>query len=72
MNVSLPHELEQYVRDGVASGRYKSASEAVREGLQLLRQIERSREMRQTLADAKAHELKMEVFRLPFPSDFDL
>ena len=69
MNVSLPYELEKYIRDGVASGRYKSASEVIREALRLLQEIERASEMRQTSADAKARELKMEIFRLPFPED---
>ena len=36
MNVSLTPELEKLVSDEVASGRYKSASEVVREGLRLL------------------------------------
>jgi len=69
VNVSLPQELEQYVRNAVASGRYRSASEVVREALRQFQQVERSREMRQTLAEDKLRELKMEVFRLPFPED---
>jgi len=36
MNVSLPPELEQYVRRKVASGLYGNASEVIREGLRLL------------------------------------
>jgi antitoxin ParD1/3/4 len=36
MNVSLTRELEQFVNSKVASGRYQSASEVVREGLRLL------------------------------------
>ncbi|MCI0485826.1 MAG: type II toxin-antitoxin system ParD family antitoxin [Blastocatellia bacterium] len=36
MNVSLTPELEKLVNDEVASGRYKSAGEVVREGLRLL------------------------------------
>ena len=36
MNVSLSPELRSLVRDKVASGRYTSASEVVREGLRLL------------------------------------
>jgi antitoxin ParD1/3/4 len=36
MNVSLTPELEKLVNDEVASGRYKTASEVVREGLRLL------------------------------------
>jgi antitoxin ParD1/3/4 len=37
MNVSLTPELEKLVNDEVKSGRYKSASEVVREGLRLIR-----------------------------------
>jgi antitoxin ParD1/3/4 len=37
MNVSLTPELEKLVNDEVRSGRYKSASEVVREGLRLIR-----------------------------------
>jgi antitoxin ParD1/3/4 len=37
MNVSLTPELEKLVSDEVKSGRYKLASEVVREGLRLIR-----------------------------------
>ncbi len=37
MNVSLTPELEKLVTEEVKSGRYKSASEVVREGLRLVR-----------------------------------
>ncbi len=40
MNVSLTSELEAFVAESVASGRYGSASEAVREGLRLLQERE--------------------------------
>ena len=43
MNVSLTPELEKFVTDKVASGRYTSASEVVREALRLLEREERSR-----------------------------
>ena len=36
MNASLTHQLEQLVTERVQSGRYRSASEVVREGLRLL------------------------------------
>lgn len=71
MNVSLPRELEQYVRKGVASGRYTSASEVIREALRLLQQVEQSREMRQALADAKLRKIQLEVFDAPLPNDPD-
>ncbi len=43
MNVSLTPELEKFVADKVASGRYTSASEVVREALRLLEEHQRSR-----------------------------
>jgi antitoxin ParD1/3/4 len=43
MNVSLTHELEQFVQIKVQSGRYNSASEVVREALRLLEEHERAR-----------------------------
>lgn len=43
MNVSLTRELEKFVTDKVASGRYTSASEVVREALRLLEREEKSR-----------------------------
>jgi len=36
MNVSLTPELEQFIADKVATGRYSSASEVVRAGLRIL------------------------------------
>jgi len=43
MNVSLTPELEKFVQDTVATGRYNSASEVVREGLRKLEEQERWR-----------------------------
>ena len=43
MNVSLTPELEKFVADKVASGRYTSASEVVREALRLLENHEKTR-----------------------------
>jgi antitoxin ParD1/3/4 len=36
MNVSLTDKLEEFVNELVENGRYRSASEVVREGLRLL------------------------------------
>ena len=38
MNVSLTHNLEDYVKSKVDSGRYSSASEVIREGLRALQE----------------------------------
>ena len=38
MNVSLPAQMEEFVRQKVAMGDYETASEVVREGLRLLKQ----------------------------------
>ena len=40
LNVSLTPELERFITNRVASGRYQSASEVVRAGLRLLEQAE--------------------------------
>lgn len=44
MNVSLTPELEELVQQKVASGRYRSASEVIREAVRLLEERDRSRE----------------------------
>ena len=44
LNISLTPELEQFVTSRVASGRYTSASEVVRQGLRLLQEQEVVRE----------------------------
>lgn len=43
MNVSLPEAQEQFVRSQVAHGRYRTASEVVRDGLRLLEEAEHRR-----------------------------
>ena len=43
MNVSLTPKLDKFVATKVASGRYTSASEVVREGLRLLEEQDRTR-----------------------------
>jgi antitoxin ParD1/3/4 len=44
MNVSLTPELQHFVESRVATGRYQTASEVVREGLRLLEERERERD----------------------------
>lgn len=46
MNVSLTPELEEFVRERVDAGRYRSASEVVRAGLRLLQDREKLREVK--------------------------
>jgi antitoxin ParD1/3/4 len=41
MNVSLPEELANFVKDKVSSGRYGSSSEVVRDALRLMEKTER-------------------------------
>jgi antitoxin ParD1/3/4 len=43
MNVSLTAELEKFVDEKVATGRYSSASEVVREALRLLEEHDQDR-----------------------------
>ena len=42
LNVSLTPQLDRFVQDRVATGRYQTASEVVREGLRLLEREERN------------------------------
>ena len=44
LNVSLTPELEQFVESRVASGRYQTASEVIREGLRLLEERDQARQ----------------------------
>ncbi len=44
LNVSLTPELNRFVQERVATGRYQTASEVVREGLRLLEHQDRDRE----------------------------
>jgi len=71
MNVSLSQELERFVHQCVRSGRYKSASEVVREALRLLQEVHRSRQTRQDVGDAKLHKLQLDVIDSLFDNDPD-
>lgn len=46
MNVSLTPELDRYVEEKVKSGRYRSASEVVRESLRVMQHVEEERQAR--------------------------
>ena len=50
VNVSITPELERFVQDLVASGRYHSASEVFRDGLRLLERAEHRRLLEKWLA----------------------
>ena len=54
MNVSLTPELEAFVTERVASGRFQSASEVIRHGLRLLEKEEESRQI-------MLHELRAKI-----------
>lgn len=51
MNVSITPELERFVQDLLASGRYHSASEIFRDGLRLLEETERRRLLEKWLVE---------------------
>jgi antitoxin ParD1/3/4 len=53
VNVSLTPELEKFVQTRVASGRYQTASEVVREGLRLLEEREHERDLAMRALRAK-------------------
>ena len=52
MVISIPPEIERYVRDAVAAGRFDSPEEAVREAFELLQ--ERDRQAESLRRDVKA------------------
>jgi antitoxin ParD1/3/4 len=56
MNVSLTPHFESMIREKVESGRYNNASEVVREGLRLLEERDRLRQLRAALAEGEKGE----------------
>jgi antitoxin ParD1/3/4 len=46
MNISLTDQLEQFVAEQVKSGEYQSASEVVRDGLRLLAEQRKTRQLK--------------------------
>jgi len=61
-NVSLPPEQDQFIRTMVESGRFRTASEVVREGLRLLEEAEHRRLLEKWICDSLTPE---EDARLP-------
>ena len=62
MNISLSSELERFVRESVASGRYKSASEVVREALRLLQEKDHST----AVAELRQRQVRFDVAKSQF------
>ena len=56
MNVSLTKELEEFVRRGVESGRYRSATEVIRAGFRLLEREDDFRDTRLAAIRARVEE----------------
>lgn len=77
MNVSLTPELETFVETAVKSGRYASASEAVREGLRLLEEREArflrlKRDIEIGLASGDAESVSFSDLAKQLRADWDL
>lgn len=56
MNVSLPEAQEQFVRSQVNTGRYRTASEVVRDGLRLLEEAEHRRQVEKWIYEGLSDE----------------
>jgi antitoxin ParD1/3/4 len=63
MNVSLTPELRQFVESHVASGRYESASEVIRQSLRVLEQWEKADEAYWAEVRAKVAEAQASIAR---------
>ncbi|HKB14755.1 MAG TPA: type II toxin-antitoxin system ParD family antitoxin [Planctomycetota bacterium] len=51
LNVSVPPSLERFIKAQVAAGRFRTASEVIREGLRLLQEAEHRRLLEKWLYD---------------------
>ena len=61
MNVSVPPALEQFIKAQVAAGRFRTASEVVREGLRLLQEAEHNRLLEKWLIEGLTKEEEAEL-----------
>ncbi len=61
MNVSIPTAQEHFVRAQVGTGRYRTASEVVREGLRLLEEREHARLVEKSLYEGLSDEEERSV-----------
>lgn len=61
MNVNLTPHLEAMIREKVASGRYSTSSEVVREALCLMEEQDRLNQLRAALAVAQASKARGDV-----------
>lgn len=61
MNVSLTPRLEAMIREKVASGRYNSSSEVVREALRLMAEQDKRDRLRAAVSQAKASAARGDV-----------
>ena len=69
MNVSLSSELERFIRDNVSNGRYKSASEVVRDAVRLLQESDQQRRERETSQEVRMRQLQRELMRPLFSQE---
>ncbi len=61
MKISLTPELEQFVNRKVESGDYQTPSQVVCEGLELLREQEKTQQEQEQCQQAKLKELRREL-----------
>jgi antitoxin ParD1/3/4 len=61
LNVSLTPKLDRYVRSKVASGRYESASEVIRESLRLSQAVEEGEQLFWASVRGKVAEARRQV-----------
>lgn len=65
MNVSLTPELERYVRDRVASRRYATASEVVREALRKMQASDEMSELNESRSRANIQQIALSEIGAP-------